>query len=271
MKDTPLISVITVVLNEKQKLQRSIDSIVQGGFSPLQFIIIDGGSSDGTLDVVKANGDVIDFWVSEPDRGISHAFNKGIAAARGELVGIVSAGDWHEPDALYTVVSALIAHPDIDVFCGAIRLWERGEAQLVCRSNPQVLERETSVYHPTVFIRKSAYQKFGLYDESYRLAMDYELLLRFKRQGAKFLALDETLANMTLDGVSSRHWYAGLKEVRRARRNYFPAHDVLYHHLRAVAMNLAARALKRVGLRSIYQAYWNSRNSRLAVDRQRED
>jgi glycosyltransferase involved in cell wall biosynthesis len=264
MPDAPVISIITVVLNEKQGLQRSIDSIAQQRCPRLEHLIIDGGSTDGTLDIIKANRKRIDFWMSEPDRGISDAFNKGVLTSKGDVIGILNAGDWYERDALRAVSEALAEHPDIDVICGAIRFWEKGDPQLLCHSNPQRLEKETSVYHPAVFVKKTSYLKYGTYDESYRYAMDYELLLRFKRQGAKFLSLDKTLANMTLDGISQKKWYPGLNEVRRARSMYFPRHDVLYYHTLAILKNLIARTLKKGGLRRVHQAYWQLRNQRVA-------
>jgi glycosyltransferase involved in cell wall biosynthesis len=263
MKVVPLISVVTVVLNQKERLQRTLECIVKCGFPRIQYVVIDGGSTDGTLDVIRANQDVIDFWVSEPDRGISDAFNKGISVARGEVVGILNAGDWYEPDALGVIESALAANPDVDVFCGSIKLWEGSHEPLLCRSDPRSLEKMTSVYHPTVFIKRSSYSIFGGYDEAYRFAMDYELLLRYKQQGAKFLGLDDTLANMTLDGISRQHWYSGLREVRSARRKYFPLYNVVFFHVLAIGKNLVAIILKRVGGSSVYRRYWRQRNQQI--------
>jgi len=270
MNDAPLISIITAVLNQREGLPRTIAGIVRAHGPSCQYIVIDGGSTDGTIDVIKSNQEHIDFSISEPDRGISHAFNKGIAAARGEVIGILNAGDWYEPSTLSTIAEVFRFHPDVDVFCGSLQLWEKGQPQLNCLSNPAALEKETSVYHPTVFIKKNSYLNHGTYDESYRYAMDYELLLRFKRRGAKFLSLDKTLANMTLDGISHKNWYSGLKEVRKARSMYFPRYNVLYYHTLAVLKNLIARALKRGGLQSVYQAYWQSRNRRIASNLDRE-
>ena len=266
----PSISVVTVVLNQKRPLQKTIDSVVLQACSSLQYVVIDGGSTDGTLDVIKENERTIDFWISEHDRGISHAFNKGIGQAKGDIVGILNAGDWYEPDALEIVAGAFSANPDVDVVCGAVEFWEHGSPQLHCFSNPERLDKETSVYHPTVFVRKSSYLKYGMFDESYRYAMDYELLLRFKRKGAKFLSVKDTLANMTLDGISYKNWYSALKEARRARSQYFPVYNVDYYHALAVLKNAIARVLKRTGLRAIYQAYWKSRNRKIATRLGRE-
>jgi glycosyltransferase involved in cell wall biosynthesis len=266
----PVISVVSVVYDAKWGLQQTLERLQDSPPRRVQVVVVDGGSTDGTLDVIQQSSNIVDMWVSEPDRGISDAFNKGASLVKGQFVGFLNAGDWYEPDALDIVEEAFRAHADVDVLCGAIRFWERGKATVLCHSDPGKLEYETSVYHPTVFIKKSAYEKFGLYDETYLYAMDYELLLRFKRKGARFLALDHVLANMTLDGVSSQHWYEGLKEVRRARSMYFPLYDVLYRHVKAVAMNVGARALKKAGLTGLYQLYWQGRNRSIASSRARD-
>jgi len=264
MQDAPLISIITVVLNEKKGLQRSIESIVQQGYSRLEHIVIDGGSTDGTLDVIRAHEKEIGYWISEPDRGISHAINKGITSAGGDLIAILNAGDWYEPNTLQMVAGAHQAHPEAEVLCGALRFWERGEPTIVAYSNPARLDKETSVYHPAVFIKKTAYEKYGLYDEGFEFAMDYELLLRFKRRGARFIALDTVLANMSLDGISNRHWYRGLREVRKARSAYFGFPDVIYRHSLAVIKNVGARLLKRSGLRVLYEKHWELKSRSFA-------
>jgi len=268
--DAPLISIVTAVHNGSDKIEKTMASVSGQDYERVQYIVIDAGSTDGTLDVIRAHEKEIGYWISEPDRGISNAFNKGIARARGDLIGILNAGDWYEPNALSTIAEVYQSHPDVDVFCGSIRFWDHNSPVLHCYSNPELLERQTSVYHPTVFIKRAAYEKYGVYDQSYRYAMDYELLLRFKRRGAKFFTLEQVLANMTLDGISSENWYSGLQEVWKARSMYFPRYNVLYYHTLAVLKNLIARALKKGGLQSVYQAYWRARNRRVASGPERE-
>jgi len=258
-----MITIITSSLNGGRFIEKTISSVLGQSGVELEYIIIDGGSTDGTLDVIRANEEKIDYWISEPDNGISDAFNKGIRLTNGDIIGILNVGDWYEADTLKNVVEAFSSHPDVDVVCGAIEFWEKGSVQLHCNSNPEALDKETSVYHPTVFIRKSSYMKYGVFNERYRYAMDYELLLRFKRQGAKFLTLEKTLANMSLVGISYQNWYEALKEVRNVRSKYFPFYNVTYYHLLAILKNLIARTLKIVGLRHIYQAYWQSKNKRI--------
>jgi glycosyltransferase involved in cell wall biosynthesis len=254
-----MFSIVTVVLNGKSDIERTMSSVWSQGSPSLEYILIDGGSTDGTIDIIKKHKDKITRWISEPDRGISDAFNKGIRLARGEFVGILNSGDWYEPDTISHVAKALTKNAAVDVFCGAIQFWESNDPTLQCESQPESIHREMSVYHPTVFIRKSAYERFGLYDTRYRYAMDYELLLRFAQQGARFHAIPQKLSNMRLEGESFLHWREGLEEVRRARSIYFAPSNVWYYHRRAVLMNYVARFLKRAGLRGLYNAYWDTR------------
>ena len=259
------VSIATVVLNARDGLLKTLDSVRQNRCEGLEYIVVDGGSTDGTLDVIHANEQDIDRWISEGDRGVSHAFNKALGMTTGDIIGILNAGDWYNPDTIACVLEAFDRHPDVDVVCGAVEFWEHGKALLHCRSNPEALDRETSVYHPTVFVRKKSYSTYGVFDETYRYAMDYELLLRLNRQGAKFMALESTLANMDLEGLSYTNWYKALKEVRNARSKYFPLYNTCYYHFLAIVKNITARALKIVGLRSVYQSYWQSKNQRITA------
>jgi len=262
MPGNPLISIVTVALNHSEKIKKTVASVCNQSYNNIEYLVVDGGSRDGTVEMLESCSDTVDRWISEPDGGVSDAFNKGIALARGELIGLLNAGDSYEPEAVASIVSAYLASPGTDVFCGSIRLSEPQGLVVECLSSPARLDKETSVYHPTVFVRRSAYDKFGLFDLRYKYAMDYELLLRYKRSGAIFRVLNAHLANMELDGLSSVNWYHGLSEVRMARSVYFGALDVAYHHVRAIILNVLSRSLKRFGFSGVYRSYWHYRNQR---------
>jgi len=256
----PLVTIVTIALNKKAGLGRTAESVKKQMYDNIEHIVIDGGSTDGSVDLLRSLDDSIDHWISEPDSGIAAAFNKGIGLANGDLVAFLNAGDWYEPDAVAAICQAYVQHPGSDVICGAIRLRNPDSSALVCLSDPSRVEEESSVYHPAVFVKRSAFTNIGMFDEHYLYAMDYELMLRFKRRGAKFLSITAVIANMNLDGVSYKHWYSGLSEVRQARAVYFPSYDVLIRHWIAVIKNLAARTLKMTGLSGVYRFYWYNRN-----------
>lgn len=222
----PLVSIITIVLNGEAVIRQTIESVLRQCYDCIEYIVIDGGSADGTIAIVREYGQQIGHWQSEPDRGISDAFNKGIRLARGEVIGLINAGDWYEADAVTRVVQTFLANPEVGVVCGALQFWKGQEKAFLCHSVPQILEREMTVTHPSCFVRAGCYHQFGLFSTDYRLAMDYEILLRFKRQGIRFLVLEYVLANMQHDGVSEANWKKALLETHRARCEQLP--DSIY-------------------------------------------
>lgn len=241
----PLFSIVTATRNAGTTLRRTIDSVRAQTFGDFEYVVVDGGSTDGTRQLLESSRDVVTRFVSEPDRGISDAFNKGIAMARGELVGIVNADDWYEPDALETVARAVRTLP-ADVYCGLQQYWRGEERGHTFGVAPELLTRFMSVNHIASFARRELFTRHGGFKIDYRAAMDYELYLRFYLRGARFRAVDAVLANMSLGGVSDRDWKLGLSEVRRAQiENGIGAVDAYRTYLFHVAKGLARRWLER--------------------------
>ena len=116
--EQPVVSIITVTLNAAETLDRTIQSVINQTYKNLEYIVIDGGSKDRTPEIIAEYNHRIDQWISEPDHGISDAFNKGISCAKGEIVGILNASDWYELDAVSTVTQVFNQNPDINVVCG---------------------------------------------------------------------------------------------------------------------------------------------------------
>lgn len=213
----PLVSIITIVLNGEEHLRKTIESVLHQTYAPIEYIVIDGGSTDKTISLISHYDEEIDYWVSEPDNGISDAFNKGILAAAGRFIGLINAGDWYEPETVQRVVEAFLAKPETGVVCGALQFWDGLNREYICQSVPRLLARDMTITHPTCFVRADLYRRFGLYEENYKFAMDYELLLRFKVHGVRFAALAAVLANMQHAGVSEAHWKQALQETHQAR------------------------------------------------------
>ncbi len=204
---TPRISIVTAVRNGARTLGRAIASVASQAVPGVEHIVVDGASSDGTLDVLRSHGPGLALWISEPDRGISDAFNKGIALARGDVVGILNSDDWYEPGALAAVAQAM-RDCDAEIVCGSLQYWEGDRRTYLARSDPAFLARAMHVQHPTVFVRRETYRRLGLFRLDFRLAMDYEWMLRARTAGASFLALDRCIANMSAGGVGDRRWRA---------------------------------------------------------------
>lgn len=218
----PLVSVATVVLNGEQHLQHCIDSIRCQSYGNIEYIVIDGGSTDGTLDIIADNRDVISRWVSEPDRGISDAFNKAIAGSSGEIIGILNSDDSYTPQAVAAVVASHIAsrsHPS--VYYGKIRYFSGTEEYTLV---PQLskLWRYMSLFHPASFISRDLYDKHGTYRLDYRHAMDSELLHRFLAAGCRFEYVPDVLANFRLEGKSDREFAKSYREFYLSVRRHNP-------------------------------------------------
>ena len=250
----PLISVVTVVRNAVKTLPRTMQSVFSQSYSHIEYIVIDGGSTDGTLDLIHAQDERLSYWSSAPDAGISDAFNKGLQQAHGTLVGWLNADDWYEPKAVEKVVQAFLSQP-VDVLCGALQYWNGAEKGYVFFSRPEKLEWTMTVNHPTVFVRRELANQ-TLFQLRYQCAMDYDVLLRYKHAGAKFVALPDVLANMSLEGVSDRRWRHGRYEAYQIKSAVLGGrwrHWLYYLH--SLARGYTGRALQVCGLQPVANYY----------------
>ena len=217
----PKISVITITYNSEATLEETILSVTTQDYPALEYVIIDGGSTDGTLDIIRKYQDKIQIVVSEPDRGISDAFNKGIAKATGEIIGIINSDDILLPGALQKL--AEVFDPQIDVYSGLILFWNE-ETDETFPSFPDVsfdkLKLQYNVAHPARFIRRDAYERYGVYRESLRYMMDIELLCRFYKQGAQFQLVDSPLAKFRIGGTTNDPIYKKKEDYRTFVQSY---------------------------------------------------
>ncbi len=214
----PLLSVVTTVRNGVQTLPHTLESIRAQNFLGLEYIVADAGSTDGTLDIIRANGDIVSHWQSEPDEGISDGFNKGIALSRGKYVTILNADDWLSPGQLAFGVETLEQTGADFVFGDLMYHGADGLPLYLIAGETDYTRRIGHVMpalnHPTVILRRDAYERFGLFDTTLRLAMDYDLLLRLHRGGCRGVHDGRMIGHMTLDGVSDTQSRKGLAEVR---------------------------------------------------------
>lgn len=210
----PLISIITVVFNGVEHLEQTILSVIDQNYDNVEYIIIDGGSNDGTLDVVRKYEGQIDYWVSEPDKGIADAFNKGILLCTGEVIGIINADDWYEEECFDFICKHIKGY---EVVYGDMRLIDSEGA--ACRPviDHNKLKIDMTLCHPSVFVKKSAYKSYGIYDENFLYAMDYDLLLGLYLKNVDFSYCKKTFASMRLSGVSDKMWVQALKEVKKSK------------------------------------------------------
>lgn len=200
----PLISIITVVFNGEKYLEQTIRSVLDQTYKNIEYIIIDGGSTDKTLDIIKKHEQNICFWISEADKGIYDAMNKGIRKAKGEYIGLINSDDFYEPDALEIIVQKINEFPNTDVFFGDMYMINQHlpEKQLQTYKKGKKLEKAFSIWHPTVFVRKEIYNEYDLFDLSYKIAADYELILRFYKKDCAFHYINKAISNFREGGIS---------------------------------------------------------------------
>lgn len=183
------ISIITPAFNAALTIEKTILSVLRQRQYIYEYIIIDGGSTDGTMAIVNKYKQFIDCVVSEKDKGIADAYNKGIGLATGDLIGIIAADDQLIMDAIPRIVDAYDGISDL--VCGNIIDYNgiRFRRRKPNRDLKNLL-KGTSIPHPAIFVRKDAYLKFGTYSLKYRCAIDREILLRFYKSGATFQFVD---------------------------------------------------------------------------------
>ena len=198
----PLISIVTVVLNNAKTIEQTILSVVEQPYPNKEYIIIDGGSTDGTLDIIKKYQDKIAVWKSEPDHGIFDAMNKGIRLAKGDLIGIINADDWYENNILSEIADCYRQYGNKTVIHGLLRNFNQGAFYSIKGNSIGVLKYDM-IQHPTCFVPKTLYDKYGSYDAKYKYSADYDLVLRFVNQGVHFEFLEKVIANFRIGGVSS--------------------------------------------------------------------
>ncbi|MEI6480335.1 MAG: glycosyltransferase family 2 protein [bacterium] len=221
------ISIITPSYNSSKTISDTIESVISQNYSDLEYIIVDGASTDNTKDIVsKYQGKINIKFVSEPDKGIYDAMNKGIGLATGEVIGIINSDDFYINNDVLGKVSDVFKDSNTDACYGdlvyikddiknkIIRYWKAGEYK------EWKLNYGWIPPHPTLFVRKSVYEKFGLFRLDLKIAADYELMLRLlKKEKIKISYIPHTLVTMRLGGSSSKNIknrMSGIKELHKS-------------------------------------------------------
>lgn len=202
----PLVSIITVVFNGEKYLEQTIKSIANQSYQNIEYIIIDGGSTDKTLDIIRRHEATIDRWISQSDRGLYDAMNKGIALATGEIIGILNSDDLYLENAVLEVVREYqkIQQPCV-IYGDMYKFADEDRAVSLHRGNLSDRAFETAsiiINHPTCFVHRSLYE-IGTFNLEYEVGADRELMMRFHSQNVPFVKLDRTIAKFRLGGTTS--------------------------------------------------------------------
>lgn len=223
MQTKPLISIITVVYNGEKYLEATIESIINQTYDNVEYIIIDGGSTDGTLEIIKKYEESLAYWKSEKDKGIYDAMNKGLALCHGDIIGIVNADDYLYLDSLEKVSNA---------FEDNTVMFTYGQVDLISKDGAKVgtamsIGTESLKYklfthmpflHPTMFVKTKVYTQIGGYSLIYKLSADYDFVLKLVEHGFKGKKLDFSTGAFRLGGVSG------------GSKSYLENHRLLLEH-----------------------------------------
>lgn len=210
------VSIITVCYNSETVITKTMESVLNQDYSNIEYIIVDGKSTDATMKIVCSYEEEFlkrgyEFRVvSETDQGIYDAMNKGVSLATGEIIGLINSGDWYEPEAVSCMVDYFERY-QFDIFYSDLRIWRKNKT-MIKKAKLQNYITTRDWNHPTTFITRATYQKFhyackGIYD-------DWDLVLRIRKSGRKVVVCNKVLANFCFGGVSNQ------KSVKAAYRRF---------------------------------------------------
>lgn len=230
------VSIITATYNNAATIDSCLKSVNKQTWSDIEHIIVDGASTDDTLNMLNASPNRVTKIVSEPDNGIYEAINKGIQLASGDIIGILNADDvFINQHAVEKIVHTFVDKGTDCVYGNLVFTNKKGKIVRVWRSKPFIsglFEKSWTPAHPTFYCKKQMYEKYGLYKTDYRIAADVELMLRFITiHKIKYHYLNEFLVNMRHGGVSTRGPRSTIV-ITREMRCAFREHDLPFNMLK---------------------------------------
>jgi len=227
MTTTLKVSIITAVYNRCGTISNAINSVQTQQYPNICHVIVDGGSVDGTMDIVRESCTSNQVIISEPDNGIYDALNKGIRLTDGDIIGLVHSDDLFSDELVILDVVAAFSDPEVQLVYGDLVYVQESNVTKVVRKwisgrfVPHKLRMGWMPPHPTVFLRKSVFDQQGLYDTSFRISADYDAMLRFFQSGICCAYVPRVLVKMRVGGVSNRGFkniITKMKEDYRAIR-----------------------------------------------------
>lgn len=204
------ISLLTVSYNSAATIKDTIESVLSQENTDIEYIIVDGHSEDNTVDIIKSYGDRISTWISEPDNGIYDAMNKAVKLATGEVVGIINSDDYYQDNTIISSVAKVFEDEEVDAVFGDLVFVDPKNLNRIVRTysskgwHPGKFARGFMPAHPTFFVRRKYYERHGLFKTDYKIAADYEILIRLLYvHKLRYRYLPLTMVKMRKGGVSS--------------------------------------------------------------------
>jgi glycosyltransferase involved in cell wall biosynthesis len=224
------VSIITVVYNNQSTISYAIESILNQDYSNIEYIIIDGNSTDGTIEKIQKYAQNITHFISEPDKGIYDAMNKGLKLATGDIIGILNSDDFYASDSIISDVVEGFKQNKVDLVFGDIIFVKPENLNKITRYyssanfHPRKFAWGWMPAHPSCFLRKEVYEKYGYFKTDYKIAADYEIMTRFMAKfGISYSYIPKVFVKMRTGGVSSANfksnWILNEEIVRGCREN----------------------------------------------------
>lgn len=217
----PLISIVTVVFNGEKYLEETIQSVINQTYDNMEYIIIDGNSTDETISIIKNYEDKVDYWLSERDDGIYDAWNKGLSLATGDWIGFLGADDVYHENAISDYINLLLREVDIEYISSKVELVDNNSNiinTIGIEWKWKDFKHYMSVAHVGSLHSRNLYNKYGLYNTVYKVAGDYEMLLRPK-EGLKCAYLNKITASMRDGGISNKMIHVAFLETLKIKHN----------------------------------------------------
>ena len=247
----PLITVITVVFNGAETLRDTIESVMKQTYDNVEYIVIDGGSSDATVDILRQYDHVINYWLSEKDGGIYDAMNKGIALCSGDYVGMLNSDDMFVDGSVLQAIADRFCQTQVDAVFSCLNIVDKTNVKKILRKyrvaklSSALLRIGVMPAHPTFYCKRACYERGGMYKTDYKIAADFEMLVRLLiRQKIAWSFMDKVTVTMRSGGVSNSGFVMGVKlnsEIVRACKE-----NGLYTHWLLLALKLPIRLLELI-------------------------
>lgn len=227
--ETNLVSIITVCYNSEKTIIDTLESVLNQTYKNIEYIVVDGLSKDKTVEIIKLyqkkfiEKNISYKWISETDRGLYDAMNKGIKMVSGDIIGIINSDDWYELDAVERIVQEFkkntcdVVYGNLNVYKNEhfLEKWESGSIKK--------LKKGMTIFHPTMFVYSECYKKNGEFDILYNTAADWDFVLRLYKNKIVFKSMDNILANFRLGGISdnfNKKLIVEKHEIRKKNKLY---------------------------------------------------
>ena len=233
--ERPLVSITTIVKNSKKTVLKAIMSVLNQSYPNVEYIVVDGASTDGTLEIIKQFDDKIDLWISEPDHSTSDAQNKAISLARGDFVFCLSSDDWIDPAFIELAVKAILSS-GVDFVFGDMAMYKDEKLVSVLKGEKDyaksLMSGNPRFNFPSTLIKRACFQKIGIFDLNFTISNDYEWTLRLHLAGGNGFYESRLIVHRRIGGIADQHPFRSILErLKVLRQHGLPTTKAVAIHL----------------------------------------